>query len=360
MTRIALFSGDISRTGGTERVSLFLADNFIKQGYEVLIISLSGSSIPVFNTNSKIKTISLFKRKWNFSILFFLVVYKLRNFIRNEKIDILIDVDTILSLYSALSLFGLNVKHISWEHFNYQIDFNMIKRRLARKIAAKYADCVVTLTERDRDFWINNSGYPDKIVSIPNPLPFKALSQCEKKDTKTILALGRLSHQKGFDLLIDIWAKIEKVNDSWKLIIAGDGEEYAFLSHKITELKLSNIKIIPSTLNVNDLYNESCIYVMTSRFEGFPMVLLEAKAFGLPIVAYDCNTGPAEMICDNEDGFLILYGDDNEFVEKLLLLMNDSELRESMSAKSLDSSKYYIMESSIQGKWDKILENNNI
>ncbi|HEN3664405.1 TPA: glycosyltransferase, partial [Yersinia enterocolitica] len=90
-----------------------------------------------------------------------------------------------------------------------------------------------------------------------------------------------------------------------------------------------------------ELYNQSGIYVMTSRFEGFPMVLLEAKASGLPIIAYDCDTGPSELIMDNEDGYLVPFADSNTFIEKLLFLMNDEDLREAMSLKSLENAEKY-------------------
>ncbi|HEN3602785.1 TPA: glycosyltransferase, partial [Yersinia enterocolitica] len=154
-------------------------------------------------------------------------------------------------------------------------------------------------------------------------------------------ALGRLSYQKGFDLLLDVWAKVEEKNNNWDLIIAGDGEDKQLLLDKIKTLNLKNVKLLPSTPHVCDLYDQSGIYVMTSRFEGFPMVLLEAKASGLPIIAYDCDTGPSELIMDNEDGYLVPFADSNAFIEKLLFLMNDEDLREAMSLKSLENAEKY-------------------
>ncbi|HHG9971540.1 TPA: glycosyltransferase family 4 protein, partial [Yersinia enterocolitica] len=351
MKKIAFFGGDISHTGGTERVSLALANYLVKNGYQVIIISLSGNTPPKFHVEGSVKLVSLFNEKRRFSLAYFSVVSRLRRILLDESIDVLIDVDTMLALFSTTALLGTKIKHISWEHFNYKSNLNIKSRKLARKIAAKYSDAVVTLTEKDRDYWLEKNKYPEKIISIPNPLPFESKNKLTKKHSNKVLALGRLSYQKGFDLLLDIWAKVEEKNNSWTLIIAGDGEDKQLLLDKIKTLNLKNVKLLPSTPHVSDLYDQSGIYVMTSRFEGFPMVLLEAKASGLPIVAYDCNTGPSELIINNEDGFLIPFADSNAFTRQLILLMNDAELRESMSLKSLKNAEKYKIEVTIGDKW---------
>ncbi|ATM96827.1 WbcM protein [Yersinia frederiksenii] len=357
MKKIAFFGGDISHTGGTERVSLALANYLVKEGYQVVIISLSGNAPPKFHVDERIKLVSLFDKKRRFSLAYFSVVFRLRRILIDESIDVVIDVDTMLALFSTVSLVGTNIKHISWEHFNYKSNLTVKSRKLARIIAAKYADVVVTLTEKDREYWLEENKYPEKIVSISNPLPFAPQSRLKNKDTKTILALGRLNYQKGFDLLLDIWAKVEEVNSDWGLVIAGDGEDKNLLSEKINELNLKNVELLPSTPNVRDLYDQSAIYVMTSRFEGFPMVLLEAKACGLPIIAYDCDTGPSELITDNEDGFLIPFADSNTFSERLIQLMNDDNLREAMSLRSLVNSEKYQIEATIGRKWKILIDN---
>lgn len=356
MKKIAFFGGDISHAGGTERVSLALSNYLVKNGYQVIIISLSGNTPPKFHVDESIKIVSLFNEKKRFSLAYFSVVFRLRRVLIDESIDVLIDVDTMLALFSTTALLGTKIKHISWEHFNYKSNLNIKSRKLARKIAAKYSDAVVTLTEKDRNYWLEKNKYPKKIIAIPNPLPFESKSKLTKKHSKKILALGRLTYQKGFDLLLDIWAKIENMNNDWRLIIAGDGEDKQLLLDKIKMLNLKNVELLPSTPHVNELYDQSSIYVMTSRFEGFPMVLLEAKASGLPIVAYDCDTGPSELIINHDDGFLIPFDDNNTFTCKLALLMNDDDLRESMSIMSLKNAEKYKIEVAIGDKWKRLIE----
>ncbi|MGN1703171.1 glycosyltransferase, partial [Yersinia enterocolitica] len=208
----------------------------------------------------------------------------------------------------------------------------------------------------DRGYWLEENKYPEKIISISNPLPFEPKNKLTKRNSQIVLALGRLTNIKGFDLLLDIWVKVEEQSSNWKLIIAGDGEDKNLLLDKIKEFNLKNVELLPSTLHVSDLYDQSAIYAMTSRFEGFPMVLLEAKASGLPIIAYDCDTGPSELIINNEDGFLIPFSDSNAFARQLILLMNDDDLRESMSLRSLKNAEKYKIEVAIGDKWKSLIE----
>ncbi len=356
MKKIAFFGGDISHTGGTERVSITLANYLVKNGYQVVIISLSGNKPPKFPVDESIKLVSLFDEKRRFSLAYFSVVVRLRRILVDESIDILIDVDTMLALFSTTALLGTKIKHISWEHFNYKSNLNIKSRKLARKIAAKYSDAVVTLTEKDRGYWLEENKYPEKIISISNPLPFEPKNKLTKRNSQIVLELGRLTNIKGIDLLLDIWVKVEEQSSNWKLIIAGDGEDKNLLLDKIKEFNLKNVELLPSTLHVSDLYDQSAIYAMTSRFEGFPMVLLEAKASGLPIIAYDCDTGPSELIINNEDGFLIPFSDSNAFARQLILLMNDDDLRESMSLRSLKNAEKYKIEVAIGDKWKSLIE----
>nr|CAA87701.1 wbcM [Yersinia enterocolitica] len=356
MKKIAFFGGDISHTGGTERVSITLANYLVKNGYQVVIISLSGNKPPKFPVDESIKLVSLFDEKRRFSLAYFSVVVRLRRILVDESIDILIDVDTMLALFSTTALLGTKIKHISWEHFNYKSNLNIKSRKLARKIAAKYSDAVVTLQRRS---WLLARR---KQISRKNNIyiqPFAFWNpkiKLTKRNSQIVLALGRLTNIKGFDLLLDIWVKVEEQSSNWKLIIAGDGEDKNLLLDKIKEFNLKNVELLPSTLHVSDLYDQSAIYAMTSRFEGFPMVLLEAKASGLPIIAYDCDTGPSELIINNEDGLLIPFSDSNAFARQLILLMNDDDLRESMSLRSLKNAEKYKIEVAIGDKWKSLIE----
>ncbi len=125
-------------------------------------------------------------------------------------------------------------------------------------------------------------------------------------ESKSILSIGRFTKQKGFDILISFIAVFFEKNPDWKLTLIGEGPLKNDIEYLVKRKGLeNNIKIKEPTNYIEKEYLKSSIYIMTSKYEGFPMVLLEAKAFGLPIIAFDCPTGPSEIIRNGEDGFLI-------------------------------------------------------
>ncbi|MTC41879.1 glycosyltransferase family 4 protein [Providencia sp. wls1921] len=354
MSRICFFCGNISWAGGTERVSISIANELYKKGHDIVFLSLSGSSTPSFELNENINCYSLFKNKKNFKLIYPLVILKLRIFLKKHMIDTLIDVDTILSLYSLPSKLFMNIKHISWEHFNLNTDFGMKIRRISRKLSAYFSDYVITLTSTDRTYWLEKLTCKANIIAIPNPIPFSQKSIIAGKRKNQVLALGRLTYQKGFDRLIYSWSQIENKVDDWELLIVGSGENELVLKQQCHELGLRKVKILPATPDVHKLYAESSIYAMTSRFEGFPMVLLEASCYGLPIISFDCDTGPSELIENGVTGILVENDDKHKFGIELLNLIHNEELRNNIREKILIESKKYHIENIIK-KWQLVI-----
>ena len=134
-----------------------------------------------------------------------------------------------------------------------------------------------------------------------------------------------MTYQKGFDILIDIWSEIESRDDNWQLWIVGDGELYHQLRLNIEENGLTRVKLLGERQDIEKLLYSSSLYLMTSRFEGLPMVLLEAASVGVPIVSFDCETGPSEIVKDN--GYLIPMGNRQQFINKTLEIMNNDAER---------------------------------
>ena len=207
-------------------------------------------------------------------------------------------------------------------------------------------DKFVVLTEEDKELW----GCRKNIVVIPNAISFNS-SDTSKLNSKRVLAIGRLDFQKNFEDLIDIWAYIAKDFPSWNLTIIGGGRGKSILEHKISQLNLTDkVNILPPTHNVEMWYLDSSIYAMTSRYEGLPMVLIEAQSMGLPIISYACHCGPKDVITDGEDGFLIDYGDKNNFILKLREMMSDFNRLKLMGVKAKENSKRFD-EDLIMKKW---------
>lgn len=221
-------------------------------------------------------------------------------------------------------------KLVSWEHFNFDFGQKYSHRWWGRKIAAKISDRVVVLSQADLEDWKKMIKQPRKIKVIYNFSCFVPKEPRFNPECKTVLAIGRLEEQKGFDYLIDIWKKIEDTNlfDDWKLKIVGSGSLATVLQRKCEDLGIRHIEWTGFTQEIESCYCNASIYALTSRFEGFALVLLEAKSFGLPIVSFDIKNGPNEIVQQNRNGFLIPAFDLDEFALKLGELMKNEMLRE--------------------------------
>lgn len=212
-------------------------------------------------------------------------------------------------------------------------------------------DKFVVLTQEDKRYW----GSLSNIEVIPNALS-KIPETTSKLDKKNVVVIGRYNSQKGFDRLIDIWSVIHPEFHDWHLNIVGDGELKDELRMQIEELHLSeNIHLTTPSKDVEQIYLNSSILALTSRYEGLPMVLLEAQSYGLPIVAYDCKCGPLDVITDGKDGFIIRNGNKTDFTVKLKQLMQSKDLREQMG-KNAKAASFRFEEEKIMNKWINLFQ----
>ncbi|MBP4033169.1 glycosyltransferase family 4 protein [Aeromonas sp. PrichA-15] len=309
MKRICFFIGDLNNSGGTERVSSVIASELQHRGYQVHMLSLQCGNQPFFELADGIHISQLFTTAGRGMLRLPLAIGKLRRYLQQHHIDILIDVESMLALYALPAVLGLNIRHICWEHFNYNVDLGKASRRLARKLAARFADDVITLTERDKQLWLANTTCKAHITAIPNPVTIALPTNINPEKEKLFLAVGRLTYQKGFDLLLQAWAQVAPLHPDWRLRIVGDGEDRTMLEQLRRKLNIeASTELVPKTNNIAAHYQQAAFFVMSSRFEGLPLVLIEAQAYGLPIVSFDCDTGPAEIIKHGETGWLCKPG----------------------------------------------------
>ena len=353
MKKICFFIGNIESNGGTERTAVLVANKLSELKYDVTIISLKGEK-SYYLLNNKIKLFFLLKEQNKKGIKNLVIPFLLREKIKKENFDFCIDVDTIFSFFSIPATIGLKTKIISWEHFNFYFDLGINRRKWGRILASKFADRIITLTKEDREAFLENLDVKSKIDYIYNstPYPNEKKSLCE---SKIAVAIGRLTAQKGFDKLLDIWKKIEEKDSEWELYIIGSGEDREKLLNQKENLNLKRVTFVENTKNIKEYYEKAAIYLMTSRFEGLPMTLIEAQSFGLPIISYDIKTGPKDIVNDGEDGYLIENDNSEEFINRFLELSQNREKIQKFSQKSYENSKRFKMENIIT-KWIKILE----
>lgn len=319
---ICFLVGDISQSGGTERVTTLIASNLVEfSKYEISILSLVKGKKPFFDLHNNISVHSLYNQKISFKSNFLGAVWKIRKFIQENKIDTLVVVDSISCIFTVPALIGLNINHICWEHFHFKNDNGVKYRVWGRKLAARYCNHIVTLTNKDLEFWKKGlEKVKANLVSIPNPTPYINTFNEPSLNYKIVISVGRLTQVKGYDLLIEAWKKVCDQNPGWKLYIVGSGEEKQNLEMLATQLGIMDrIEFTGQTTDVRSFYEKSSIFCLSSRNEGLPMVLLEAQAYGLPIVAFDCDTGPSEIVVNKKNGFLVPNGN----IESLAYHLNE-------------------------------------
>lgn len=331
MSRLAFFCGNMNHGGGTERVLSVIANGLSARGHEVIILSLTGEGEPYYTLSPEIKLYWVGSRGLQKDIIKNLK--KLEGLLEAERPEYLIDVDIILCFYSRILRKRCGIKHwISWEHFNYytRFDHNQSLRGLARKTVCRRSDCLVVLSNEDKQNYRRNLNPTCRLKRIYNPAVFENVQNTAAKE-KIILAVGRLTKIKGYDLLLQSWAMLESRYPEWRLLLVGEGEERAALEAQAREAGLKNIRFEGNVRDVESYYARSGIFVLPSRNEGFAMVLLEAMAYSLPIVAFNCRAGVAEAVEDNVSGYLAEPENVQALAEALAKMIgNGNEVREAM------------------------------
>lgn len=361
-------------SGGMERVLANKANYLVAQGHEVSVVTTDQqkrvSYFPLDTTISLYDldinyTESLFSEKTNDQqgLLKKTVSYLYKKRLHKQRLTNLLQdlkADIVVSMFDNEASFLHRIHDESKKVL--EIHFSRFKRlQYGRKGLWKLADLVrswqdvravkrydrfVVLTKEDRGYW----GDLPNIVVIPNANSFVPSCQADVM-SKRVIAVGRYDYQKGFDQLIDIWVKVHEQYPHWKLDIFGQGPLREELQTQIDQLGLEDVvHLCPSVKNIEKEYCQSALLVMTSRYEGLPMTLLEAQACGLPMVAYACKCGPRDIIRDGENGFLVDEGDKEMMVVRLVQLMGNDELRKQIGARAKEMSVNFA-ENKVMGQW---------
>ena len=238
-----------------------------------------------------------------------------------------------------------------------QMDFGSHKKSLRRAMARRYKklDGLAVLTEQDRETYREVLDGNVPMWRIPNTVRAIEPPQADL-GAKRILAAGRLTPQKGFDYLIDAFTPVARAHPDWELKICGAGVSRSRLESRVAAAGLERQILLPGpTEDVAGEMAAASIYVLSSRFEGFPLVLIEAMSKGMAVVAFDCPTGPRDIVRDHENGLLIPEEDVPALSAGILEMIEDEELRRRCGAAAVDAARDYTM-AAIGPRWDAMLQ----
>lgn len=225
-----------------------------------------------------------------------------------------------------------------------------VRARLDEKLVRKF-DRFVVLTQEDAQMW----GQMPGIRVIPNAANFIAEKHSDCT-AKRVIAVGRLDYQKSFDRLILVWEKVHRHMPEWTLDIFGQGEWKEMLQTMIDERGLqASIRLMGPTKNIGKEYSESSMIVMSSHYEGFPMVMIEAMACGLPAVSFDFKCGPKDIIKEGENGLIVPDGDIDALADAMVRLMKDDALRQKMGEEAKKVVETF-SEAKVMSKWMDLYE----
>lgn len=358
MKKICFFLGDVTRGGGCERVALTVANGLRDTGrYDICLLSIvEQKKEPFFAVSDQIRRFVL-REDGNWIIPgtgYIPLIPLIRRFLKRQKVDIIIDVDLVLDVLSLPATFGMEVKVISWEHFHYYYEQSILYRKIITWFSALLSDHIVTLTERDRVRYERRLHCRRKITAISNPVDMQDNRSISKE--KALITVGRLEYAKGTEMLAQIVPDVLGRYADWKWYFLGEGEDKELMERICREYGLENRLILTGVVrNVNEYLRASSIMVMASRSEGLPMSLLEARAYGLPCIAFDVPLGPSELIEDGMNGFLIAPFQLDEMKDRIGQLVEDDGLRERFSKAARSGLEQYRLDHILE-KWVCLLD----
>ena len=358
MKKIALVKWIINGTDGGLKVATNIS-NELSEVYEVHLISVISTEEIFFPLSSVVRYKNLSSQKISMSKNFVKAVKLLRTYIKKNNIEVLFGIGMTMNIVGIISTIGLSTKFISCDHTNSIVDIDTTMKKLQRYVGAKLADKIITLTTADRNNYIKKYKINSKRVDyIYNWIDSIDVEKKYNLDSKKLITVGRFHQQKGYDYLSKVAIKVLSRYPDWQWDIYGSGNDQ-IKQYLITELDkggvLSRVHFKGNVKGTDNIYPDHAIYVMTSRYEGLPLVLLEAKQYGLPIVSFNCPTGPAEIVLNGTNGVLIDNYDTEQMRIKINELIENVELRKKFSQSAILDTEKFTKDKIIQ-QWIDLIE----
>lgn len=341
----------LSIKGGIERITVDKMNSLqAVPGYDVSLILVYDYHLPAFyQVSENVKVVNLNIQKTDNYLMKFKTFYqvgkKVRRAVKELQSDIIISSGLLGNILFATNRF--NCKTIYESHGpRFQMMLKFLLPRVERR-----CDAIVTLTKGDKDEY----KIAKRVEVIPNftkmqPTEYAPLTQ------HRCLSIGRLSYEKNFPRLLHIWSKVTKTHPDWHLDIVGEGPLEREFKATIVRLGLTRtVSLLPPTSDVSKYYKRSSMLIVTSLFEGFSMVIIEASVHGLPTISVDCDYGPREIIENQKSGIITPYDDDQAMIKAITHLMDNEQERKDMGENAKKMSTKY-QEHKIMKQWTDLFE----
>lgn len=283
-------------------------------------------------------------------------ILSLKTYLTKKEIDVLVTVESMTGIFSIVAAKLARCKHIVWEHANYYQNQGSRWIQKIRQIELHSVDAYVVLTERDRNNFVKHFRVKTRLEQIYNVAKPQG-DHLYDMGSKIIVSVGHLRKIKNFIVIPDVAKIVFSKHPDWKWKIYGDtnGDEYYAIKEKVDAYDLQNQVIFCGRCNdMESAYQEASMYVMTSLQEGLPMVLLEAKSSKLPLISFDIETGPDEIIMDGINGYLVPAYEIEMLAEKICKLIENEEIRKSFSNNSKEGLGLFSKELILE-KWISLL-----
>lgn len=356
-------------SGGAERVTANLANYWADKGWDITVVTVARRSLDFYALRPAVKRITLDLESDSSNFLSRLWqnlrrITALRQMLSQVRPDIALGMMTTANMYLALAALGLpKLRSIGAERTNPSQQQLGYMWETLRCYTYGLLNSVTVLTNESAD-WIKHNTHARRIAVIPNAV-FFPLSIEEPQLTPTVIcrpgrqiliAVGRLEMVKGYDWLIEAFSNLSDKHRNWDLVIIGEGHLRETIERQIQKLGLENRIFIPGRVgNVGEWYEAADLYVISSRYEGFPNTLVEAMAYGLSAVSLDCDTGPRDIIRHEVDGLLVPPGDVASLNMALDRLMNDPMERQRFALKAVEVRTRFSIEK-IMDRWESLFE----
>lgn len=334
--------------GGAERVAMNLSSEWVAQGLDVSVVTLTSTATDFYALHDSVERVTLDLAGGSDGLAGALFanarrMLALRRVLRQMKPDVVLGIETRPSILAILAGLGLPCKVIATEHIHPPMLFEGKLWECLRRWTYPFADKVVALTQKSK-VWLQDNCNCKAVTVIPNSIslpipvvePVVPPQQVVGAGRRVLLAAGRMAQQKGFDILIDSFSRIASEFPAWDLVILGDGDDRRSLVAQVAAAGLNARVLLPGQVgNMPDWYERADLYVLSSRFEGFSMTIVEAMASGCAVVSFDCDAGPGDIITHGHDGLLVRQvGDPQALANALSSLMSDDETRALMASRA--------------------------